>query len=59
MSPVNRIREALIEQQYDRIVVATLPQSLSRWLRMGLPHRIMRLSTVPVTHVEATAGPSL
>jgi hypothetical protein len=26
---------------------------------MDLPHRIMRLSTVPVTHVEATAGPSL
>ena len=57
--PVNRIREALSEQQYDRIVVATLPQSLSRWLRMDLPHRIMRLSTVPVTHVEGTAGPSL
>lgn len=57
--PVNRIREALTEQKYDRIVVATLPRSLSRWLVMDLPHRIMRLSSVPVTHVEGTAGPSL
>lgn len=57
--PVNRIREVLDEQQYDGIVVATLPRSLSRWLVMDLPHRIMRLSTVPVTHVEGTAGPSL
>lgn len=57
--PVNRIRELLNEQQYDGIVVATLPRSLSRWLLMDLPHRITRLSAVPVTHVEATAGPSL
>jgi nucleotide-binding universal stress UspA family protein len=57
--PVNRIREALNEQQYDGIVVATLPRSLSRWLLMDLPHRIMRLSSIPVTHVEGTAGPSL
>jgi len=57
--PVNRIREALNEQHYDGIVVATLPRSLSRWLLTDLPHRITRLSTVPVTHVEGTAGPSL
>jgi hypothetical protein len=57
--PVNRIRAALNEQQYDGIVVATLPRTLSRWLVMDLPHRITRLSTVPVTHVEGTAGPSL
>lgn len=57
--PVDRIRQALDEQQYDGIVVATLPRTLSRWLLMDLPHRITRLSTVPVTHVEGTAGPSL
>jgi nucleotide-binding universal stress UspA family protein len=57
--PVNRIREAINEQQYDGIVIATLPRPLSRWLVMDLPHRIMRLSTVPVTHLEGTAGPSL
>lgn len=57
--PVNRIRDILGEQQYDRVIVATLPRSLSRWLLMDLPHRITRLSSVPVTHVEGTAGPSL
>ncbi|HZC73532.1 MAG TPA: universal stress protein [Jatrophihabitans sp.] len=57
--PVERIRKSLDERQYDGIVVATLPQALSRWLLMDLPHRVTRLSTIPVTHVEGTAGPSL
>jgi len=57
--PVDRIREVLKEQQYDGIVVSTLSRTLSRWLVMDLPHRIMRLSNVPGTHVEGTAGPSL
>ena len=57
--PVDRIRESLNEQEYDGIVIATLPRSLSRWLLLDMPHRITRLSTVPVTHVEGTAGPSL
>jgi hypothetical protein len=57
--PVERIRAALHEQHYDGVVVATLPRPLSRWLLMDLPHRITRLSSVPVTHVEGTAGPSL
>jgi hypothetical protein len=57
--PVERIRESLAAQHYDGVVVATLPRPLSRWLLMDLPHRITRLSSVPVTHLEATAGPSL
>jgi hypothetical protein len=28
-------------------------------LVMDLPHRVARLSDVPVTHVEGNAGPSL
>lgn len=57
--PVDRARELLGEERYDGVVVATLPRRLSRWLFADLPHRLARLSDVPVIHVESSAGPSL
>ena len=57
--PVGRAQELLQEEHFDGVVVSTLPRRLSRWLVMDLPHRIARLSDVPVTHVEGNAGPSL
>jgi GABA permease len=57
--PVARAQEALDQETYDGLVVCTLPRRLSRWLLMDLPHRLARLSDVPVTHVEGSAGPSL
>ncbi len=57
--PVGRAQELLHEEHFDGVVVSTLPRRLSRWLVMDLPHRIARLSDVPVTHVEGNAGPSL
>jgi hypothetical protein len=57
--PIGRAQELLHEQPYDGVVVSTLPRRLSRWLVMDLPHRIARLTDVPVTHVESNAGPSL
>lgn len=57
--PVGRAQELLDEEHFDGVVVSTLPRRLSRWLVMDLPHRIARLSDVPVTHVEGNAGPSL
>ena len=57
--PLDRVTELLHEERFDGIVVSTLPRRLSRWLLTDLPHRIARLSDVPVTHVESNAGPSL
>jgi nucleotide-binding universal stress UspA family protein len=57
--PLRRAQELLREQHFDGVVVSTLPRRLSRWLVMDLPHRVARLSDVPVTHVEGNAGPSL
>ncbi len=57
--PIARAEELLGEQQYDGVVVSTLPRRLSRWLLMDLPHRMARLTDVPVIHVEGGAGPSL
>jgi nucleotide-binding universal stress UspA family protein len=57
--PLDRAQELLREEHFDGVVVSTLPRRLSRWLVMDLPHRIARLSDVPVTHVVSDAGPSL
>ncbi len=57
--PVRRAQELLQEEHFDGVVVSTLPRRLSRWLVLDMPHRMARLSDVPVTHVEGNAGPSL
>lgn len=57
--PVDRVKEVLRKEDLDGIVVSTLPRRMSRWLVMDVPHRIGRLSDVPVTHVAGPAGPSL
>jgi nucleotide-binding universal stress UspA family protein len=57
--PINRAQQVLGEERFDGVVVSTLPRRLSRWLVMDLPHRLARVSDVPVTHVEGNAGPSL
>jgi hypothetical protein len=43
--------ESVLDRQFDEIIVATLPQGASRWLRMDLVTRIRRKSKLPVTHV--------
>ena len=56
--PVDRAQE-LLKEDFDGVVVSTLPRRLSRWLFRDLPHRIAHVSNVPMTHVEGNAGPSL
>jgi hypothetical protein len=48
---------------FDEAIVSTLPTHLSKWLKMDLPHRVERVTGLPVTHVvgqevkaEAEAG---
>ena len=50
--------------KFDEIIVSTLPTGSSRWLGLDLPHRLEKLTSVPVRHVvskppqaEAPAGP--
>ncbi len=37
--------------EVDEIIVSTLPEGMSRWLRKGLPDRIRKHHEIPVTHV--------
>jgi len=48
-------RELLAGGNFDEVIVSTLPEHVSRWLRRDLPHRIEQLG-VPVTVVTARAG---
>ena len=57
--PLARVRQLLAESQFDAVIVCTLPTRLSHWLRVDLPGRLARATTVPVLHVAGTAGPSL
>ncbi len=49
--PVRAIRWALAEQDFDEIILSTLPGGASEWLRMDLPSRVARRFKLPVTHV--------
>jgi hypothetical protein len=51
--PLAAIGDLLRTRRFDEIVVATLPRGISRWLRLSLPHRLRRLTDLPVTHVTA------
>jgi hypothetical protein len=39
---------------YDEVIVSTLPRHVSKWLKVDLPHRVERVTGLPVTHIEAT-----
>jgi hypothetical protein len=51
--PVLAVLDALPRDQFDEIVVSTLPPGLSRWIRQDLPHRLARRTDLPVCHVVA------
>jgi len=49
--PPKAVAELLERQQFDEIILSTLPQPISRWLGMDLPHRLQRHSGLPVTTI--------
>lgn len=55
--PLDAILDALEGEDYDGIILSTLPPGASRWLRMDLISRVERAVEVPVTHLVATPEP--
>jgi GABA permease len=49
--PLLAIADLLVEEQFDEIVLSTLPPGTSSWLAEGLPHEVARSFALPVTHV--------
>jgi hypothetical protein len=52
-NPVLAVLDALPRDQFDEILVSTLPPGRSRWIRQDLPHRLARRTDLPVCHVVA------
>jgi hypothetical protein len=49
--PLKAATDLLERRQFDEIILSTLPQPISRWLGMDLPHRLHRHSGLPVTTI--------
>jgi hypothetical protein len=49
------VERVLVHEHYDEVIVSTLPERVSHWLKRDLPTRIERLG-VPVTIVRARSA---
>lgn len=54
--PIRAIHDVLRREPYDEIILSTLPEGRSRWLRHGLAHKIERAFGLPIAHIEADAN---
>ncbi|MFM2076535.1 MAG: hypothetical protein RJA49_425, partial [Actinomycetota bacterium] len=53
-SPVGSVDDVLRRDgvgTFAGIIVSTLPRTVSKWLKLDVPSRIQRQTTVPVQHV--------
>jgi hypothetical protein len=49
--PLVAVMDLWDPMKFDDIVVSTLPTGSSRWMGLDLPHRLEKLTSVPVQHV--------
>jgi hypothetical protein len=57
--PLAAVRAIWDAERFDEVIVATLPQHLSRWLGLDLPQLVEQLTGLPTRHVVATERPAL
>jgi hypothetical protein len=55
-NPLLAVGDALVNGDYDEIVLCTLPRGASRWIHQDLPHRVARRTSTPVVHVVASVA---
>jgi nucleotide-binding universal stress UspA family protein len=52
-NPLKAISNVLASRQFDEVILSTLPQPISRWLRMDLPRQVQRGCGLPVAVITA------
>jgi hypothetical protein len=57
-NPMFALSEVWDPTAFDAVVVSTFPIGVSRWLNVGLPQRVARLTNAPVDHVVAAGAPA-
>jgi hypothetical protein len=50
--PLAAIQDAINLHGFDELIISTLPTTVSRWLKLDLPHKAAGLG-IPVTTVTA------
>jgi hypothetical protein len=56
--PMEAIRDALLVESFDEILLSTLPPGPSAWIHQDLPHRVSKAFALPVSHLVAKREPS-
>ncbi|HEX8856404.1 MAG TPA: hypothetical protein VF752_12475 [Thermoleophilaceae bacterium] len=52
--PVAAVEDAVNFDKFDEVICSTLPVHVSKWLKLDLPHRVERVTGLPVQHVVAS-----
>ena len=52
--PLAAAQDAVNFEQFDEVIVSTLPLHLSKWLKLDLPSKVEAATGLPVTHVVAS-----
>jgi hypothetical protein len=50
--PVAAVQDAANFNQFDEVIISTLPLRVSKWVKLDLPSKAQRATGLPVTHVE-------
>lgn len=54
--PLGAVQDECNFQDYDEIIVSTLPLHMSKWLKVDLPHKVGHATGLPVRHVVGSEG---
>ena len=50
--PIAAVQDACNFNEFDEVIISTLPLHASKWLKLDLPSKAERATGLPVTHVE-------
>jgi hypothetical protein len=54
--PLAAVQDECNMNEYDELVISTLPTHISKWLKLDLPHKAEHATGLPVTHVVAQSS---